>query len=367
MKGVCAALKMAAIFTALSVATSAHAQSSVTLWGQMDVGVSYVSNQSGNHAVLMDDGINGPDLLGLRGVEDIGGGTRVVFELVDQYSVDTGQFTSGQSLFSRTSAVGVQHDGWGTVTFGNQYDFMTQTLFFNGDDPADVAGHFYGFRAGPFQKLDLPDNATGAFDWDRMSGERVDNSVRYISPSFGGFSFGAMYGFGGIAGSVGAGNAQSFSVSYAAGSFGADVAYTNIKTYTAGSPQISVRNLGAGARYDFGQWHVNALFTNVRNSLNGGYVYQGSVGAEYHVTGAFKLGGSYMYMKGNATVDNNHANQWAGIAEYSLSKLTSVYLMGVYQRANAGAYAQLSGMNSSDEASGSNSQAIARIGIHHAF
>jgi predicted porin len=50
-------------------------------------------------------------------------------------------------------------------------------------------------------------------------------------------------------------------------------------------------------------------------------------------------------MKGNQTVDNNHANQLSGIAEYSLSKNTSVYAMALYQIANKGAQAQLSGQN----------------------
>ncbi|WP_321893991.1 porin [Paraburkholderia tropica] len=345
-----------------------HAQSSVTLWGQMDVGVDYVSNQGGKHNFMMDDGVNGPDLLGLRGVEDLGGGTKAIFELVDQFSVDTGSFTANQSLFSRTSLVGLESDRLGTLTLGNQYEFMTDTLFFNGDDPVDLAGHFYGFRAGPFQKLNLPNNPTGSFDWDLMSGgEPVNNSVKYVSPRVGGFGFGAMYAFGGVPGSVGAGNAQSFSLTYGQESFGADAAFTNIKTYTVGAPQVSVRNWGIGTHYVFGNWRTNALFTTVHNSANGGFVYEGSVGAEYHFTPAFMVGSAYMYMKGNATVNNNHANQFAGIAQYSLSKRTSVYAMALYQRSNAGSHAQLSGMNEMDEQSDTNVQAIARIGIRHQF
>ncbi|MBB3000568.1 MAG: porin [Paraburkholderia tropica] len=361
-------LSAALVAAGVLTASVAHAQSSVTLWGQMDVGINYVSNQGGTRNFMMDDGVNGPDLLGLRGVEDLGGGTKAIFELVDQFSVDTGEFTADQSLFSRTSLVGLQNDRFGKLTVGNQYEFMTDTLFFNGDDPSELSGHFYDFRAGPFQKLDLPGNPTGSFDWDMMSGGTpVTNSVKYVSPRFGGFNFGAMYAFGNVAGSVGAGNAQSFSLSYKAASFGADAAYTNIKTYTAGSPQISVRRWGAGAHYDFGNWRTNALFTTVHNSENGGSVWEVTAGAEYHFTSAFKMGASYMYMKGNQTVDNNHANQLSGIAEYSLSKNTSVYAMALYQIANKGAQAQLSGQNTTEDASSSNVQTVARIGIRHRF
>jgi predicted porin len=353
-----------AILAAACATTAAHAQSSVTLFGMVDTGVTYVSNESGKRNVKMDDGVNGPNLWGFRGVEDLGGGTRAVFELVDQFQIDSGAFMPNSSLFSRTSFVGLVNDKFGKVTVGNQYDFMTDSLFSAGDDPAELSGHFYDFRAGPFTKLDLPSNATGAFDWDRMAGERVTNSVKYVSPVFAGFSAGAMYGFGGVAGSIGAGNSTSFALNYAAGSFGANAAYTDIKYYTAGSPQVSVRNWGLGTHYRFGGWVTNALFTTVHNSANGGAVYEGSFGLHYNFTPALSAGASYMYMKGNETVDNNHAHQIAGIVDYALSKRTDVYLLGVYQRANSGADAQINGMNDSGDESDSPSQAVVRIGLH---
>ena len=146
-------------------------------------------------------------------------------------------------------------------------------------------------------------------------------------------------GFGNVTGSIGVGNSTSFGLNYAANSFGANAAYTNVKYYTAGSPQVSVRNWGLGAHYRFGAWYINALVT----------------------------GASYMYMKGNSIVDNNHANQLAAIVDYSLSKRTSVYVMGLCQRARSGGFAQINGMNSPDGASSGQTQAIARIGLHTHF
>jgi predicted porin len=356
-----------AVLVGACVTTAAHAQSSVTLFGMVDTGITYVSNQSGQHNVKMDDGVNGPNLWGFRGVEDLGGGTKAIFELVDQFQVDNGEFMPNSSLFSRLSFVGLVNDKLGKVTMGNQYDFMTDSLYFAGDDPAELSGHFYDFRAGPFTKLDLPSNATGAFDWDRMAGERVTNSVKYVSPVFAGFSAGAMYGFGGVAGSIGAGNSTSFALNYAAASFGANAAFTNIKYYTAGSPQVSVRNWGVGTHYRFGGWVANALFTTVHNSANGAAVYEGSAGVHYNFTPELSAGASYMYMKGNETVDNNHAHQIAGILDYALSKRTDVYVLGVYQRANAGADAQINGMNDSGDASDTPTQAVVRVGLHTRF
>ncbi|NIF52019.1 porin [Burkholderia sp. Ax-1724] len=356
-----------AILASILMSATAHAQSSVTLFGLIDTGVTYVSNQSGSHNIKMDDGVNGPNLWGMRGVEDLGGGTKALFELVNQFQVNNGQFMPNASLFSRTSLVGLVNERTGKLTLGNQYDFMTDALYFGGNDPAEISGHFYAFRAGPFQKLALPQNPTGAFDWDRMAGERIANSVKYVTPVFDGFSAGVMYGFGNVAGSVGAGNSTSFALNYAANSFGANAAYTNIKYYTAGSPQVSVRNWGIGAHYRFGSWFTNALFTTVRNSANGGSVYEGSVGAQYQITPALATGASYMYMKGNSVVDNNHAHQVAAIVDYSLSKRTSVYVLGLYQRASSGGFAQINGMNSADGASSGQTQAVARVGLHTRF
>lgn len=356
-----------ALTSAACAATGAHAQSSVTMFGLIDTGVTYVSNQAGKHNVKMDDGVNGPNLWGFKGVEDLGGGTKAIFELVDQFQVDNGQFMPNSSLFSRTALVGLVNDRAGKLTLGNQYDFMTDSLYFAGDDPAEISGHFYDFRAGPFQKLALPQNPTGAFDWDRMAGERIANSVKYVTPVFGGFSAGGMYGFGGVAGSIGAGNSQSFALNYATATFSVNAAFTNIKYYTAGSPDVSVRNWGVGTHYRFGAWFVNALFTTVHNSANGAAVYEGSVGGHYNFTPALSAGVSYMYMKGNETVDNNHAHQVGANVDYALSKRTSVYVLGLYQRANSGALAQINGLNSADGASSNATQAIARVGIHTRF
>lgn len=342
------------------------------MFGMMDTGITYVSNVSGKHLVMMDDGVNGPNLWGLRGSEDLGGGTKATFELVNQYHLDSGAFMAGGSLFTRGATVGLANDRFGQIKAGNQYDFMTDTLFFNGDEPGEMSGHFYSFRMGPFQKLDLPNApaGNGAFDWDRMAGEVVSNSVKYISPTIGGFSGGVMYKFGGVAGSIGAGNGFSAGASYRLRDFNISAAYTNLKYIGDGVPDSSVRNWGVGSHYHVAAWTFAALFTTVHNSANGASVYQGSAGAEYRFTPAVSVGATYMYMKGNAVVDNNHAHQFAGNVTYALSKRTDVYLLGVYQLANNGANAQINGIMNppTDEyASSSNSQAVVRVGLHTRF
>ena len=354
-------MKMKAVCTAAGMLFACHAfaQSSVTLSGLIDGGVSYVSNEGGGRTLKFDDGIAVPNLLIFTGKEDLGGGTRAIFELTNQYELGTGSFMPGQSLFSRTSYVGLDDDRLGRLTLGNQYDFMVDSLFFGFDDAALAAAGVYDFRNGPFAKLALPDNPTGAFDWDRMAGERITNSVKYQSATFNGFSAGAMYGFGGVAGSIGASNASSFGLNYANGGFGANAAYTLVKTATTGG-QDSVRNWGVGSHYRLGDVTLTGLFTTVRNNLNGAGIWQAEAGSAWQINPALLLSGAYSYMKGNAVVDDNHAHQLTATLQYFLSKRTTVYVTTIYQRANEGANAQI---NDVMVASSSASQFIGRIGV----
>jgi len=106
---------------------------------------------------------------------------------------------------------------------------------------------------------------------------------------------------------------------------------------------------------------VNALFTTVHNGANGAAVYEGSVVGHYNLTKAFNAGVSYMDMKGNETVDNNHAHQVGANVDHALSRRTSVYVLGLYQHANSDAQAQINGLNRADGASSNETQAIARV------
>jgi predicted porin len=356
------------------VAQQSHAADSgeVVLYGLVDAGVSYVSNESGHANFKFDDGIAVPNLLGLRGSEDLGGGAKAIFNLIDQFTVGTGQIVQGSGeLFGRNAYVGLTQDNLGTITLGNQYDFMTDALFGTLDDPAGYIGGLYNFRAGPFEKLALPyaPPFSASFDWDRMAGLPVANSVKYASPTIYGFSAGALYGFGNVAGSIGAGNASSFGLTYAGGPFGAAAAYTNVKYIGYGS----IRNWGVGAHYAVAQWTASALVTTIRTSP-GAAIAQAGAGAQYRPAADWAIGVDYFYMKGNTYLDNNHAHQLSLQVSYLVSKRTTLYVSSVYQRANDGANALINGVldpnqfpQGTGSASSGPSQLIARVGMQTRF
>jgi predicted porin len=356
---------------AMLLCVQAHAEaisgSSVSIFGLLDAGVSYVSNEGGNKNVKFDDGIAVPNLFGFTGREDLGGGMAAIFKLTDQFSLGTGSIVQGAgNLFGREAYVGLSDDRWGRLTFGNQYDFMTDALFFSKSDAAIYVGGFYNFRAGPFEKLQLPyaPPFAGSFDWDRMAGIAIANSVKYASPTFGGFHFGAMYAFGGQPGSIGADNSVSFGLNYNADAFGAAAAYTNVKYGVAGS----VQNWGVGANYALDSWNMSALLTTVRVEKTGAAVAEVEVGAGYRVATAWLLSADYMYMKGDAYLNDNHAHQLTANVSYDFSKRTTVYVEGVYQRANSGANALVNGvLDAPVSMSSSPTQAIARVAVTTRF
>ncbi len=94
---------------AMSLAGTAAAQSNVTLYGSIDEGVAYInslkSGASSGSALRMDPGTMQPDRFGLRGSEDLGGGTQAIFQLESGFLGDTGSSVVAGKLFNRTAWV----------------------------------------------------------------------------------------------------------------------------------------------------------------------------------------------------------------------------------------------------------------------
>src|SRR6516225_8121139 len=96
--------------SAVACAVSAHAQSSVTLYGRFDSGLEYMSgvptgpSASGaatgsTHRFRAESGDWGTSLWGLKGAEDLGGGNKAVFQLEGSFNTMTGAGPGGGGLF----------------------------------------------------------------------------------------------------------------------------------------------------------------------------------------------------------------------------------------------------------------------------
>ena len=104
-------------------AASAHAQSSVTLYGVLDTGLiwqstnvaTFVPNAAQNRNLGSRVGLNeGGSMFGLTGSEDLGGGYRANFKLQGSFSLTNGRSglpdaPGAASMFTQVSTVGLRH------------------------------------------------------------------------------------------------------------------------------------------------------------------------------------------------------------------------------------------------------------------
>jgi predicted porin len=352
------------------ISSLAWADGGVEFSGRIDAGVTYVSNEHGSSTAFFDSGIAAPSTFSIRGQENLGADTRAIFELTSQFNVGNGTTVpASNELFNRTALVGLSSGQYGTLTLGTQYDFMTDSLSARGFDDAFSYGGLYDFRQGPFARLGIPENPTGAFDFDRMAGtERVANSVKYQSPEFAGLSAGGLYGFGNVAGSISQDATLSFGANYHSGLIALGLAYVDVKYPELDDGREGVRTWGAGARYQFSRVLGTLLFTRTQNTLTGGAVNVYKAGASGTLSGPWSGALDYTYMKGNQAVGDTAANQFAATVSYALSRRTRVYAEAIYQRSNSdSAGAWINGLPSADSESSSKNQLLSRIGILTSF
>jgi Outer membrane protein (porin) len=72
-----------------------RAQSSVTLYGILDTGLQYLSGMPQKHLVSMESGDLVPSRWGVKGTEELGGGTSVIFQLESGFSSTNGVLACG--------------------------------------------------------------------------------------------------------------------------------------------------------------------------------------------------------------------------------------------------------------------------------
>jgi predicted porin len=336
---------------------SAHADS-VTVYGIIDAGINYFSSAidaNGNKAsqLKMDTGVAQGSRIGFKGTEDLGGGLKAIFNIENGFNLDDG--TQGQgALFGRQAFVGLSDAKLGTVTMGRQYDFMVNMGAY-ATGAQTVAGSI-GWGLHGDGATGVPGN--GALN-DRVSGDRTNNALKYESTKLGGFSFGAMYGFGEVAGSNTAGRTVSAIAGYAAGPLSTSLAYTDVKN-AAGTN--SVRIYGLGASYQLASVKPFALITQAKDTNTSRKLTTYELGATYNLSPVLVLGGGYQYQKRNLGVGK--AQQLNVSLDYLLSKRTDVYTAVAYN--NDKGYNSVAMAGGGVRAAGGN-QTILRVGVRHKF
>lgn len=345
--------------------TTAHAQSNVTLYGSVDSGVAYFNNVGGKRLVTTEDGNAIPDMFGLRGTEDLGGGLSALFDLESGFALSTGKLQVAGQLFSRQAMVGLQSSQWGKLTIGHQPSFMFDVL--SPYSTGYLSYSFYAFHQGNFDEL------ANTFEFN--------NSVKYLSPSYGGVTFGAQLGMGNQAGNFAAGRNYAFTAQFKTGGFSIGAVYANennrylelsslvgVQNFlgtgapTSGLTADKVENWGVGTSFATGDWLLHALFTQSRIRIGAASANASTIdaGASYAVTlsDSVSVGGSAEWFD---------SARWFTLLvgnTYNLSKRTLLYQQVLYQRAGgANGVAAILGAGQSS----SRTQVGATVGIQHWF
>ncbi|MFL9992772.1 porin [Paraburkholderia sediminicola] len=374
----------------------AHAQSSVTLYGLLDAGVTYTNNQhvsgsTGHSNVQATAGNLNSDRWGLRGSEDLGAGMSAIFTLESGFSITNGKLSQGGRMFGRQAWVGLANDQYGSVTLGRQYDSVVDYLA-----PMSLTGTLYGGTqfAHPFDN----DNLDNAF--------RVDNAIKYSSANYRGLKFGGVYGFSNQPGAFADNRLYSLGASYTAGPLSAAAGYMEINqpganstgavdgtSTSADAPFTAQRQRvwGAGANYSIGAATVGLVWTQTKLD-NATTISTGSassptkfgsasdlsfnnyeLNARYNVTPAWRISSAYTFTDGHlsnaATSVRPKWNQISLLSDYSLSKRTDIYLEGVYQHVNGASGTVLNGalINGIGTQSATNTQVAVTAGIRTRF
>jgi predicted porin len=195
----------------------ASAQSSVTLYGRVDLSIGramgteddYMRNGSGSR-------------LGVRGVEDLGGGMKAIFNVEHRFDADTGAQSSVPGgttgvigrFWTGRSIVGLQ-GGWGEINLGREYTttFLQNQLLADpwGFDTVVSAGYGGNFGVGRSGNANLA--GLGG-----IATVRNDSAITWKFAA-GGFGLQAQYAEGTDEITKNVDNPYNVNVSYGAGPF----------------------------------------------------------------------------------------------------------------------------------------------------
>jgi predicted porin len=243
----------------LAASSVASAQSTVTLYGLVDVYLgsakqTEVSGASSRNSVINSGGFN-TSRFGLKGSEDLGGGLKANFLLEGGFFVDTGAAngytnpytgTSSTAVFGRQSWVGVS-GAFGEIKLGKMW-----TPF------DDVKGSgAAGFDANIF--------APAANVWlSNGYSDKPGNAIYYSTPDISGFSAAAMYSLGeNKAAGVSAGRIASVNVKYAAGPAFVALSHQEEKATGVGS---SAKFTQLNGSWDFGVAKLLGAYGQLKNN-----------------------------------------------------------------------------------------------------
>ena len=278
----------------LGFAGAAMAQSSVTLYGVADAGLGKAKSAGDTKVNMQSAGTmnNGTSRLGVRGVEDLGGGLKAGFNFETGLSLENGNTsTAGAGFWGRAANLWLGGN-WGTFKMGRS---LTPSYYgaavweLTGTANYSVVGSTFGFA----------------------NSLRNNSQFSYKTPNLGGFSAELGYVL-----KPDNGDRAKWDVNaiYANGPIGVGLSANKTKGTST--------NYAIGGKYSFSNFALAASYANVNNAANA-------------KRRGFSLGGTATFGAASLTLDltRDTKNEWTGKkytnglveAKYALSKRTFVY------------------------------------------
>jgi predicted porin len=311
----------------MAAAGAASAQSSVTLFGGLDVMVGNYRNGDASVTKMNTSGLYS-SRFGVMGTEDLGGGLKGMFHLEAGINPDSGT-GQGTTLNNQAAAAGTGNAG---LTFNRR-----STVSLGGGFGEVRLGRDYtpGFRAltefDAFGTLGVAQGTNlSIINTAGQTAVRASNSISYLynDGGFGSIAPGvyaqAQYRLGENASNAGAtkadGSGYGVRVGYAQGPLNVSAAYDASKMDAANS-KITENNIAVS--YDLGMAKLMSIY-GVNNSG-----IAGTKSTYFNLGAKIPVGAGYIPVSYNMAKQNNAANTKAaqfGIGYvYNLSKRTSVY------------------------------------------
>jgi predicted porin len=345
-------------------ASAAQAQSSVTVYGILDVGVAGGNlRQAGNSiantvvsktGLIVTNGAESTNRIGFKGSEDLGGGMKANFDLQGDAPSNNGQ-THQDGVFRRSAWVGLS-GGWGEVKLGRQPNPLPE-----------ASATFVPVEGNTVHQVRSVSRSS--------LGDQFSNAISYTTPTMSGFKAKALYAMSNTAGEGNNGAILAANAFFNMGNLDIAAAYNQAwatggtqtqpfsTTNTAAEPNKlsssspwsggNAMGYAAGIKYKlgafsvgYGFWHgdgdngssIAALSTAAATGSTNGTraigqsTYSGNVnlvGIGYQATPTLLLGVNYAISTLDSTLTNVQAR-------YSLSKRTTTYFQASMAKNGAG-------------------------------
>lgn len=339
-------------------------ESSATFYGIADFAMVNFSNQTttgtGTRNYMLS-GLLSTSRWGIRGREDLGGGTATVYNLESLADFTTSVAGKGQ-LFDRAAYVGFTNNAAGELTLGCQQNLVTDAI-----DKIDA----FGGQSASFNPNNayiggnaIGDNSTTFFGPAGATMARTNNAVKYNSRGLLGeqFGFSLLYGAGGVAGDTGVssdwGGQLRVNV-FGATAIAAYMQYRNSSTATAQYRKDTL----IGISYLIGDFVVRAGWGQSKEDVTAPTTSIPSAGVGYAFTPRLSGDLAYYWMRVSnsttATGVNGKDGRAMAVLRYAFSKRTDVYVEGIFDSYSSG--------KTISTTNASTSSSLFALGLRHRF